>query len=107
MGARLASQIREFKITSYSMWNRRSPRLISLLIWKLCLFVCFFTQELINTLLCVDQSKRITATEALKHPWIVVCLCTNVRFFAFSSASGNLSVCALNFNNLIVMVLLF
>lgn len=42
-------------------------------------FVClFFTQELINTLLCVDQSKRITATEALKHPWIVVCLCNNV-----------------------------
>ncbi|XP_027042895.1 calcium/calmodulin-dependent protein kinase type II delta chain-like isoform X1 [Pocillopora damicornis] len=28
-------------------------------------------KELINTLLCVDQSKRITATEALKHPWIV------------------------------------
>ena len=78
MGARLASQIREFKITSYSMWKRHSPRLISLLIRKLCLFVCFFTQELINTLLCVDQSKRITATEALKHPWIVVCLCTNV-----------------------------
>lgn len=28
-------------------------------------------KELINTLLSVDQSKRITAAEALKHPWIV------------------------------------
>ncbi|KAJ7369868.1 Calcium/calmodulin-dependent protein kinase type II subunit gamma [Desmophyllum pertusum] len=28
-------------------------------------------KELINTLLSVDGSKRITATEALKHPWIV------------------------------------
>ncbi|XP_020601817.1 calcium/calmodulin-dependent protein kinase type II delta chain-like isoform X2 [Orbicella faveolata] len=28
-------------------------------------------KELINTLLSVDQSKRITASEALKHPWIV------------------------------------
>lgn len=29
-------------------------------------------QELINTLLSVDASKRITAAGALKHPWIVV-----------------------------------
>ncbi|XP_029193916.1 calcium/calmodulin-dependent protein kinase type II subunit delta-like isoform X2 [Acropora muricata] len=28
-------------------------------------------KELINTLLSVDQSRRITASEALKHPWIV------------------------------------
>ncbi|XP_078360153.1 calcium/calmodulin-dependent protein kinase type II delta chain-like isoform X2 [Oculina patagonica] len=28
-------------------------------------------KELINTLLSVDGSKRITASEALKHPWIV------------------------------------
>ena len=38
-----------------------------------CAFFRCLLQELINTLLSVDQSKRITASEALKHPWIVVC----------------------------------
>ena len=37
-----------------------------------CAFFSCLSQELINTLLSVDQSKRITASEALKHPWIVV-----------------------------------
>lgn len=30
-------------------------------------------KDLINKMLTVDQSKRITAADALKHPWIVVC----------------------------------
>ena len=29
-------------------------------------------KDLIKKMLTVDQSKRITAAEVLKHPWIVV-----------------------------------
>lgn len=45
------------------------------------LFFPCLSQELINTLLSVDQSKRITASEALKHPWIVVCKNTSTGLF--------------------------
>ena len=45
-------------------------------------------KELINRMLTLDQDKRITADEALKHPWINVscvhvcmclCVCVCVR----------------------------
>lgn len=32
-------------------------------------------KNLINQMLTVNPSKRITASEALKHPWICVCIC--------------------------------
>lgn len=33
-------------------------------------------KNLINSMLTVNPAKRITATEALKHPWICVSACT-------------------------------
>lgn len=31
-------------------------------------------KDLINKMLTINPSKRITASEALKHPWICVCV---------------------------------
>lgn len=33
-------------------------------------------KDLINKMLTINPSKRITAAEALKHPWICVCVLT-------------------------------
>ena len=41
-------------------------------------------KDLINKMLTVDQSKRITAADALKHPWIVVC-CFIYSFYSVNS----------------------
>ena len=35
-------------------------------------------KNLINSMLTVNPAKRITAADALKHPWI--CVSTNVKF---------------------------
>lgn len=34
-------------------------------------------KDLINKMLTINPSKRITAAEALKHPWICVCVSTH------------------------------
>uniref|UniRef100_A0A671QMA4 Protein kinase domain-containing protein n=1 Tax=Sinocyclocheilus anshuiensis TaxID=1608454 RepID=A0A671QMA4_9TELE len=37
-------------------------------------------KDLINKMLTINPSKRITAAEALKHPWICVCLSSHCQF---------------------------
>lgn len=43
-------------------------------------------------MLTVDQSKRITAADALKHPWIVVCcfIYSYIHFCQFSYVTVSL-----------------
>lgn len=57
---------------------------LDILLYKYLSFLCQFpspewdtvtpeAKDLINKMLTINPSKRITASEALKHPWICVC----------------------------------